>query len=106
MSQTVNWDSHEFTVYGPQTSWNEVGGIYIFAGATKDWTGNLQWRAFYVGKTQNFATRLPNHEDWLAAVQLGATHIHARTEEQANVRAQLEQNLIQKCQPVLNVQHR
>lgn len=33
MSDKAVWLEHEFTVYDPEiTDWNEVGGLYVFAG--------------------------------------------------------------------------
>lgn len=105
MSEKAVWLGHEFTVYDPEdTSWNEVGGLYIFAGLVKDQQGNPRWHAYYIGKTADFSDRIPNHEDWSEAQQLGATHIHALVEEKAKSRAKIEKDLVQANQPPLNVQ--
>ena len=90
MSTTATWLEHEFTVYDPDTTnWNEVGGLYLFAGLVKDQQGNSRWRAYYIGKTGDFADRLPIHENWSEAELLGATHVHAMIEE-TQVRRALE----------------
>ena len=100
MATKVNWGGYEFTVYSPSTSWNEIGGIYIFAGKNSE--GN--WVAKYIGKAQSFADRLPGHERWDEAVKLGATHIHARTVSTEVDRDKIEGELIKKYQPPLNTQ--
>ena len=99
------WLDYEFTVYNPEvTDWHEVGGLYIFAGLGSDPQGNLEWHAYYIGATQDFSDRLPTHENWPAAAQLGATRIHAMTVQDAQPRAELELELVQKYQPPLNLQ--
>lgn len=105
MSTKATWLKHEFTVYDPDTTtWHEVGGLYIFAGLVKDQQGTPRWRAYYIGKTGDFADRLPNHEDWPKAQRLGATNVHALVEEQALRRTKIERDLVRVNQPPLNVQ--
>lgn len=99
---TVNWQSHTFTVYAPNTTWNDVGGVYIFAGQNS----NNQWVALYIGKAESFKNRIPNHERWAEAVRLGATHIHAMAIAQEASPVQIESSLIQAFQPRLNTQQK
>ena len=106
MATTVGWSGFEFTVLDYGADWNAVGGLYIFAGLVTVLPGMTQWKAYYVGSTEDFSTRIPSHEKWLAALQLGATHVHARVEQGPLQRTTLEQSLIQTYQPPLNVQHR
>jgi len=63
-----------------------------------------QWVPYYIGQTNSFADRIPNHENWSAAVRLGATHVHARVESQAATRDRIKAALIAAYQPALNVQ--
>lgn len=92
----------EFTIDDPDTTtWNAVAGLYIFA-----YYNGQHWIAVYVGQTEDFSTRIPNHEKWDSARRLGATHIHAKVVPQAATRDTLEQRLIEYLQPVLNVQYR
>lgn len=100
MSDTVTWGSYEFTVYPPNANWNEVGGVYIFSGLN---TQN-QWQAAYIGQTDSFANRIPSHEQWAAAVRLGATHVHARAVSDAATRDAVERDLIRAYQPPLNTE--
>lgn len=102
MPDTVTWLTHEFTVYNYGATWNEVAGIYIFAGINS--AG--RWQALYIGQCDAFCNRVPNHEQWSAALRLGATHVHARVVSQAATRDALEQQLIQACDPPLNTHHR
>ena len=88
-------------VYDPNTEWNAVAGLYIFAYAD-----SKSWYALYVGQTTDFSDRIPGHELWDNAVQLGATHIHALKVSQAATRDKWEKMLIQNLQPSLNTQYR
>ena len=99
---TVTWSGHVFTVYEHGANWNEVAGLYIFTGKNAEGL----WVALYVGQTESLAARLPTHERWQEAVRLGATHVHAKTEPNAETRGQVEGELIQAYQPRLNVQQR
>ena len=97
---TVTWLTYQFTVYAAATTWNDVGGIYIFAGLN----AQGRWRALYIGQAKSFKERLPNHENWSDAVALGATHIHAMSVPRVADRDRIEAELIAAYQPALNVQ--
>lgn len=100
MANTVSWSSYQFAVYVENTTWNDVGGIYIFAGLN----AAGRWRAFYIGQAKSFKDRLANHENWLRAVRLGATHVHAMVAAQEASRDKIEAELIEVYQPALNIQ--
>ena len=101
---TAHWNGLEFTVYPMDSAWSEVGGLYVFSAQEPGLQGSLQWLVLYVGETQSFAKRLPTHEKWPEAVQKGATHVLALTEQKATKRAELERKMISELQPPLNVQ--
>ncbi len=88
-----------YTMYGGE--WKKVAGLYIFAY----FNGEL-WRPVYIGKTDDFSSRLPNHERWGKAFQLGATHVHALVVPLAANRDTWERRLIAEHQPSLNEQYR
>ncbi len=97
--ETVVWGGYGFTVYDPAgTTWNEVPGLYVFAGRGPD----LRWYAKYIGRTTSFSGRLPNHDRWNEAVREGATHVHARVVHDEFQRKMIESVLIQTYQPPLN----
>jgi excinuclease UvrABC nuclease subunit len=96
----INWLTYGFDVYAPNTKWNDVPGIYIFAGPN----ASGRWRAYYIGQAASFKDRLADHENWNEAVRLGATHIHARVVQQQASRDTIEAELIEAYQPALNVQ--
>ncbi|MCY4129037.1 MAG: hypothetical protein OXG15_07320 [Gammaproteobacteria bacterium] len=103
-SQIVSWGGYDFNCYDPtQTNWNDVPGIYIFAGKSAD---GRWWRAKYVGQTSSFIARLGpglnNHERWPEAIRGGATHVHARVVQNELERRSLELMLIETYNPPLN----
>jgi len=49
----------EFTIYTQGSDWNKVAGLYIFSYRIND----TEWRAVYVGQTDDFSSRIPNHEN-------------------------------------------
>jgi hypothetical protein len=102
MSDIVRWLSHDFTVHLRGEQWNNVAGIYIFAGLNQ--AGH--WVPCYIGQCDSFQNRIPSHEQWDTARSLGATHVHARTVPLAADRDNMERALIQTYHPTLNSQFR
>ena len=96
---TWTWLNYEFTVYHPETTWNETSGLYVFARRDPILGG---WHPLYIGQTVSFAMRFQTHEKWPAALSLGATHIHAMTVPQAANRDIIENHLIRFYRPQLN----
>ena len=99
---TCNWNGYTFDIYDVNTSWNDVGGVYIFAGVAL----NGKWNAYYIGICDSLKNRCPNHERWDEAAQLGATHIHAMVVPLETNRQSIEKELIQWAAPQLNTHHR
>ena len=99
-----SWLNYDFEVHDPaEARWNEVPGLYVFAR----WDSGAQlWRPQYIGQARSLANRLPTHEKWPEAEQLGSTHIHARVEQDAQQRGAIERELIQAFKPPLNVRFR
>jgi hypothetical protein len=103
MAATCNWTGqsgavYSYTIYPMDTQWNDVAGNYIFCKETSPST----WSAIYVGQTDSFKNRLPNHEKLPAAKRLGATHIHAHVNTDEKARLKEEQDLIAACKPPCN----
>jgi hypothetical protein len=89
-----------FTIFDHDaTKWKTVGGLYIFARAAGD-----RWDPLYVGKTENFCTRIPSHERWDEARRLGATRVHALVVPLEANRVRLEAALIGLLKPPMNEQ--
>ena len=107
MLETHTWygtsgKGYPYHIFAMGGSWQNVPGNYIYAGKTS--TG---WKAAYIGQTNSFRTRLPNHEEEACAKRHGATHIHAHTNSVgAFARKAEEADLIKKHQPPCNQQGR
>ncbi len=95
---TAIWSSQEFQVFSKDAKWNDVPGVYIFAGVNQ----LNQWHALYVGQASSLTDRLTNHERWQEARRLGATHVHVKVLKAAADRDTLEQTLIRGYKPALN----
>jgi hypothetical protein len=106
IAATCNWPIGnnqivEFTIYPKNEGWKHVAGIYIFSYHIPS-----GWVPLYVGQTDDFAKRPSVHERLDEAVQLGATHIHARVVPLQADRDRMEKALIAALQPPMNTQHR
>jgi excinuclease UvrABC nuclease subunit len=97
-----NTQSLEFEIYDFNTTWNAVSGLYVFCYQTV----NNHWYSLYVGQTNDFSARLPNHEKKSEAIRRGATHVHALVVSQQKDRDYYEERLIQHLQPPMNDQLR
>ena len=97
-----NGEALDLTIYDTNITWNRVAGLYIFAYRTDQ----TNWHALYVGQTDDFSSRIPSHERWYEATQLGATHIHALVVLQVANRDKWEKMLVQNLRPQMNVQNR
>ena len=103
VNSICKWASYTFTVFTMDgTTWNDTGGVYVFTGVTPQ----NQWKAHYIGITQSFRDRHPDHERWKEAQRLGATHVHAMVESQEATRLRIEKELIAAFQPPLNTHHK
>lgn len=92
------WITHECVVNEHGAKWNAVPGLYIFAGTNP--AG--EWYPLYIGQAESLAERIPTHERWQEARQLGATHVHALVVRDKAQRCAAEAELIRAYQPRLN----
>lgn len=102
----VQWLDYVFKVYNLNTGWNDLAGVYIFAGQEQNLRGEVFWKPLYVGETGSFRNRLvASHEKWHPALRIGFSHIHAVVEQDVVRRSDLETRLIQTYEPELNRHH-
>jgi hypothetical protein len=110
MAQTIDWAGKSGKLY---TYWFMSGltaagikaeaGNYVFAKQLPN--GNFV--PLYFGEAEVLNTRIPGHERWGDAVNLGATHVMGHTTPGgAQARLAEERDLIQFWNPPLNTQHR
>lgn len=97
MSSVARWSAYEFEVYAPDTAWNSVSGVYIFAGLEGG-----EWIPCYVGQAENLQEHLANHRCWTEACRAGATHIHVLMVPETDRREAIERELCRDYRPRLN----
>lgn len=98
--QTITWSTHEFRVYKPDVNWSEASGVYIFSMRND----NGRWVALYIGQADSFKKRFSNHEKWDGALRRGMTHVHAKSVGKQSDRDAIEEELIKKYKPPMNIQ--
>lgn len=88
---------YQYETFSVNTNWNHFPGNYAFADAGL----NIK----YVGQTDDFAKRLPNHEKWPEAAKYGATQILVRVNQQGEIARKAEEtDLIRAYNPPCNTQ--
>jgi hypothetical protein len=95
MAKTCNWTGksgtvYNYTIYEIGGDWNDVSGNYIFAKEPSP----HNWEAVYIGETESFKDRLPNHEKLPCIKRNGGTHVHAHTNENEKARLAEESDLL------------
>ena len=81
---------YEYTIYEIGGDSNDLPGNYIF---TKE-TSPQKWQAIYIGQTESFKERLPNHNELPCIQRNGGTHIHAHTNSDEKSRLDEEKDLL------------
>ena len=94
---TGNGEPARFYVYEAGATWYDVAGVVIFARLN-----GRSWEPLFVGSAESFTRDLPEHPQWLEAVLLGATHVHAASIDSAAQRDDLVHRLIAHHRPLLN----
>ncbi len=87
-----------YNIYTMDTDWNDVAGNYIFAKETSP----HKWDAVYIGETESFKDRLPNHNELPCVKRNGGTHIHAHTNQDSQARLAEEADIIATGRPPCN----
>ncbi len=94
----IEWSGYEFYVRSHTDTMPDQPGVYIFTGRNP----HGQWVPYYVGQTTSLLDRIPNHEQWDAAVRLGATHVHTLLIRTEKTRKIIEADVIKTARPTLN----
>jgi len=79
-----------YDIYSMNTDWNDTPGNYIFAKETSP----HNWEAVYIGETESFKGRIPNHNQLIYIGQHGGTHVHAHINSDSKARLAEEQDLL------------
>lgn len=81
---------YEYAIYPIGTDWSDVAGNYIFARESSP----HKWEAIYIGETESFKDRLPNHNELPCIKRNGGTHIHAHVNRDSQARLDEEADLL------------
>ncbi len=95
MARTCKWigasdKEYIYNIHPIDTEWNDVSGNYIFAKEVSP----LKWEAVYIGETESFKDRLPNHNELPCILRNGGTHIHTHINESSRARLDEETDLL------------
>ena len=55
-------NTYEFIAYSLDTSFNNIGAVYVFTSRFESDQGRYQYRPLYIGKTSELADRISGHE--------------------------------------------
>ena len=96
--KSIDGSMYEFSSHLYESSWADVGGIYLFAARLR----NGDWNPLFIGHSDSFEYAIPNHEKWPWAVLLGATHVLACALIVQSKRLAVETEMIARLKPPLN----
>lgn len=103
MANKCNWTGasgkiYEYEIFPIGIDWNDVAGNYIFA---KQSSPN-RWASIYIGETESFKDRLPNHNQLPCIRRNEGTHIHAHVNQDSRARLAEEVDLLATDKPPCN----
>jgi len=84
---------HEFNIYTLDTSFRDVGGIYVFTRRTKS-NGHFYHSNVYIGKTNDFSSRFENHHKKDCITKFNANCICVIQVDSENKRTEIETDLL------------
>lgn len=79
-----------YNIFPIDTNWNDVPGNYIFAKKSSP----HEWQAVYIGETESFKERLPNHNELPCIRRNGGTHTHTHINRDSRARLDEEKDLL------------
>jgi len=86
--------SYDFEVYTIDTTFNDVGAVYVFTKRTVDSSGKGTHTFVYIGQTESLADRIPNHEKWPCIKRYNANCICVHRDDNEQSRRRKEADLI------------
>ena len=89
-------EKYTFTAYSIDSSFNNVGAIYIFTKQYYDSQGTSRYRPLYIGKTSELGDRIDGHEKRDCVDENGGNSICVYTESSATKRSEIESDLLDK----------
>lgn len=99
----ISGTKYTYEVCDVNGAWRDAPGNYVFAR----YEVLDRWVPKYIGETQSFASRMPNHDMADEARKYGATHVLAHVNNGGvNARQTEERDLIAAYDPPCNTQHK
>ncbi|MEM8617629.1 MAG: GIY-YIG nuclease family protein [Pseudomonadota bacterium] len=99
--KTESGERWRFKVTRREDEIPDAAGVYIMAKRR----GFFFRKPLYIGKASNLQSRLQGHEDWPEARRRGACERHYLAVRSETKRQRIEEDLIRKHHPALNVIH-
>jgi len=93
---------YTFEVYPTETTFNDVGAVYVFSKRVVNASGKGTHTLLYVGQTDSLADRIPNHEKWSCAVRNGVNCICVHRDDNEQSRRAKEADLLAINNPPCN----
>ena len=95
-------NNYDFTALTGDADLGGGGGVYIFTKRSETTDGVLSYTPLYIGQTQSFSDRLPNHEKWACALRNGVDSICILRHADEQTRRNIETDLLRNGTPVCN----
>lgn len=89
---------YEYWVSEIGANWKDAPGNYIFAKEVEPNT----WNAVYIGQTESFKDRLPDHNELPCILDNGGTHIHTHINRDERARLDEEADLLENHETPCN----
>ena len=87
-------NTYDFTAYSMDSSFNNIGAIYVFTKQYYDNQGTSRYRPLYIGKTSQLGDRLDGHEKLDCVNEHGANSICVYAESSTTKRSEIETDLL------------
>ncbi|MFY9227526.1 MAG: hypothetical protein WAQ98_32945 [Blastocatellia bacterium] len=85
--------SYSFEVYPKNTSFNDVGAVYIFTKRKVSSDKKATHTLLYIGQTDSLKKRIPNHEKWPCVEENGVNCICVHRDDNEKSRLNKETDL-------------
>ena len=66
---------YDFIAYTTDTTFNDVGAVYIFTKRNLYSDGSYKYTPLYIGQTNSLSDRIPSHEEWPCVRKHGVNSI-------------------------------
>ena len=87
---------YNFTAYTADTTFNDVGAVYIFTKRYRGTDGSYKYTPLYIGQTNSLSDRIPSHEEWPCVRRHGVNSICIHADDSRSSRLAKERDLINR----------